>query len=144
MAVFWDVAPCSLVEVCRRFRGASCLHQSSGRSTRLQGATSQKTSSYSPPWGPEISWFYFNPNVHIGTEENCGSLGKDSWPPNRNLKPGPPELEAGVSNPLTATFAIKVASSTNSAINGNLRQLLWSSNILLCVCEQAFCSGRIR
>jgi hypothetical protein len=26
MAVFWDVAPCSLVEVYRRFRGACCLH----------------------------------------------------------------------------------------------------------------------
>jgi hypothetical protein len=23
---FWDVAPCSLVEVYRRFRGACCLH----------------------------------------------------------------------------------------------------------------------
>jgi hypothetical protein len=26
MAVFWVVAPCSLVEIDRRFRGASCLH----------------------------------------------------------------------------------------------------------------------
>jgi hypothetical protein len=26
MAVFWVVAPCSLVDVYRRFRGASCLH----------------------------------------------------------------------------------------------------------------------
>jgi hypothetical protein len=26
MAVFWVVAPCSLVEVYRRFRGACCLH----------------------------------------------------------------------------------------------------------------------
>jgi hypothetical protein len=26
MAVFWVVAPCSLVEVYRRFRGADCLH----------------------------------------------------------------------------------------------------------------------
>jgi hypothetical protein len=26
MAVFWDVAPCSLVEIDRRFRGAFCLH----------------------------------------------------------------------------------------------------------------------
>jgi hypothetical protein len=29
MAVFWDVAPCSLVEVYQRFRGACCLHQHS-------------------------------------------------------------------------------------------------------------------
>jgi hypothetical protein len=26
ITVFWDVAPCSLVEVYRRFRGACCLH----------------------------------------------------------------------------------------------------------------------
>jgi hypothetical protein len=26
MAVFWDVAPCSLLDIDRRFRGAYCLH----------------------------------------------------------------------------------------------------------------------
>jgi hypothetical protein len=26
ITIFWDVAPCSLVEVYRRFRGAFCLH----------------------------------------------------------------------------------------------------------------------
>jgi hypothetical protein len=26
MAVFWDVAPCSLVDIDRRFIGAYCLH----------------------------------------------------------------------------------------------------------------------
>jgi hypothetical protein len=26
MAVFWDVAPCSMMEIDRRFRGAYCLH----------------------------------------------------------------------------------------------------------------------
>jgi hypothetical protein len=26
MTVFWDIAPCCLVEVYRRFRGAYCLH----------------------------------------------------------------------------------------------------------------------
>jgi hypothetical protein len=29
MAVFWVVAPCSLVEVYRRFSGAWCLHYQS-------------------------------------------------------------------------------------------------------------------
>jgi hypothetical protein len=29
MAVFWVVAPCSLVEVYQRFRGACCLHHRS-------------------------------------------------------------------------------------------------------------------
>jgi hypothetical protein len=41
----WDVAPCSLVEVDRRFRGAYCLeHQDDEKrrsaSARLQGALS--------------------------------------------------------------------------------------------------------
>jgi hypothetical protein len=31
MAVFWFVAPCSLVEVYRRFRGACCLHNQGDR-----------------------------------------------------------------------------------------------------------------
>jgi hypothetical protein len=26
MTLFWDVAPCSLVETDRRFRGTCCLH----------------------------------------------------------------------------------------------------------------------
>jgi hypothetical protein len=26
MTAFWDIVPCSLVEVDRRFRGAYCLH----------------------------------------------------------------------------------------------------------------------
>jgi hypothetical protein len=30
MAVFLDVAPCSLVEIDRRFRGAYCLHHQGG------------------------------------------------------------------------------------------------------------------
>jgi hypothetical protein len=31
MAVFWVVAPCSLVEVYRRFRGPCCLHYQGDR-----------------------------------------------------------------------------------------------------------------
>jgi hypothetical protein len=38
MTVFWDVAPCSLVEVDRRFRGAYCLH--------IQGDISEKAVSF--------------------------------------------------------------------------------------------------
>jgi hypothetical protein len=26
MTAFWDIAPCSLIEVDRRFRGAYCVH----------------------------------------------------------------------------------------------------------------------
>jgi hypothetical protein len=36
MAVFWVVAPCSLVEVYQRFRGPCCLHH------------------YSSPWETQI------------------------------------------------------------------------------------------
>jgi hypothetical protein len=39
--VYWDAAPCSLVEVYRRFRGTFCLHHQGNR----PGATSQKSSS---------------------------------------------------------------------------------------------------
>jgi hypothetical protein len=41
MAVLWDVAPCSLVEIDQRFRGDSCLHHQGYRS-----ATSQKTAIF--------------------------------------------------------------------------------------------------
>jgi hypothetical protein len=58
MRAFWDVAPCSLVGVDRRFRGAYCLHYQDGEyhpliiidhpddegstETRLLGVISQK------------------------------------------------------------------------------------------------------
>jgi hypothetical protein len=34
MAVFWVVGSCSLVETCRRFRGADCLHHQGDVATR--------------------------------------------------------------------------------------------------------------
>jgi hypothetical protein len=54
MTVFWDVAPCCIVEVYRRFRGAYYLHLQGDElplkrreiSTRLHGATSQKTAIF--------------------------------------------------------------------------------------------------
>jgi hypothetical protein len=48
IAVFWVVAPCSLVEVYRRFRGPCCLHHQGdwSPSTRLHGARTQKTAIY--------------------------------------------------------------------------------------------------
>jgi hypothetical protein len=42
MAVFWVVAPCSLVDVYQRFRGPCCLHHQGMALTRLHGATTQK------------------------------------------------------------------------------------------------------
>jgi hypothetical protein len=75
MAVFWVVAPCSLVDVYQRFRGPCCLHR--------QG---DLPSSYSPPWEPQIllikGLFFFSclqtslsfsylvlPHVHQNGEE---------------------------------------------------------------------------
>jgi hypothetical protein len=56
MAVFWVVAPCSLVEVYQRFRSLCCHHHhrpddGGGRkdryiSTRLYGAATQKTAIF--------------------------------------------------------------------------------------------------
>jgi hypothetical protein len=36
MKAFWDVAPCSLVEVDRRFKGAHCLHHQGDDGTSLK------------------------------------------------------------------------------------------------------------
>jgi hypothetical protein len=41
VAVFWVLAPCSLVEVHRRFKGACCLHHQGDR--RDHRAATQKT-----------------------------------------------------------------------------------------------------
>jgi hypothetical protein len=46
IAVFWVVAPCSQVEVYQRFRGPCCLHHQGETSTRLHGATTQKTAIF--------------------------------------------------------------------------------------------------
>jgi hypothetical protein len=45
IAVFWVVAPCSLVEVYQRFRGPCCLHHQ-GDDIALHGATTQKTAIF--------------------------------------------------------------------------------------------------
>jgi hypothetical protein len=65
MTAFWNTAPCSLVQVDRRFRGAYCLHHRSVSTWNLSacrrllhGASSQKAAmspSYSPPSGLQIS-----------------------------------------------------------------------------------------
>jgi hypothetical protein len=36
MSIFWVVALCSLVEVYRRFRGISCLHNKGGEAIALK------------------------------------------------------------------------------------------------------------
>jgi hypothetical protein len=49
VAVFWVVAPCSLVDVYQRFRCPCCFHH---QGTALQPR--RQPSSYSPPWEPQI------------------------------------------------------------------------------------------
>jgi hypothetical protein len=42
--VFWIVAPCSLVEVYRRFRGPCCLHHQGDESLIMEAASTPETS----------------------------------------------------------------------------------------------------
>jgi hypothetical protein len=51
MKAFWDIAPCSLLGVERRFRGAYCFHHQGVESfksapKRLHGAMSQKALTF--------------------------------------------------------------------------------------------------
>jgi hypothetical protein len=54
VAVFWDVSPCGLAEINRRFGGAYCHQDPDNSSTtettanfsKLHGATSQKTAIF--------------------------------------------------------------------------------------------------
>jgi hypothetical protein len=41
MAVFWVLAPCSLVEIYQRFRGPCCLHHQGDESQRLDDGGSK-------------------------------------------------------------------------------------------------------
>jgi hypothetical protein len=59
----WDIPPCSLVEVCRRFRGAYCLHHQSGILLRGYMAQYPRKLSPSPHFNPaglnEIACYKF-------------------------------------------------------------------------------------
>jgi hypothetical protein len=44
VTVFWDVAPCSLVEVYQHFRGACCLHHQDIITLMLEAVTTPETS----------------------------------------------------------------------------------------------------
>jgi hypothetical protein len=52
MAVFWVVAPCSLVEVYQRFRGPCCLHH--------QGDHRPDYTALQPRRQPSSTWFIFS------------------------------------------------------------------------------------
>jgi hypothetical protein len=66
MAVFWVVAPCSLVEVYQRFRGAASINRPDVGGSKVLWNVGKllpyytalqpriQPSSYSPPWEPQI------------------------------------------------------------------------------------------
>jgi hypothetical protein len=54
MTAFWDIVPCSLIEVTQCFTGVYCLHHQGG-----DGAVFQKASSHSPLCKPEMSQLAF-------------------------------------------------------------------------------------
>jgi hypothetical protein len=60
IAVFWVVAPCSLVEVYQRFRGPCCLHHQGDalKKTAIFILTAVRTSNH--------TWFVYCYNIHIG------------------------------------------------------------------------------
>ena len=43
ITVFWDMTPCSLEDMCRRFRGISCLSRQDGCTLMMKAAGSFKT-----------------------------------------------------------------------------------------------------
>jgi hypothetical protein len=55
---FWDVAPCSLVEIDRRFGGQDLWNVSQFLRAYTAHHPSRHLSSYSQPWEPEILWLY--------------------------------------------------------------------------------------
>jgi hypothetical protein len=69
MAVFWTVAPCSLVEVYQRFTGPCCLHHQ-GDETRLHGATAATA-----PSSLKLLFVYLNSKILfgclVGRDESC-------------------------------------------------------------------------
>jgi hypothetical protein len=76
MAVFWFVAPCSLVEVYHHFRGPCCLHYQGNEANRPDDGGSKdvgkllpdytalqprrQPSLYSPPWEPQVLDFVYS------------------------------------------------------------------------------------
>jgi hypothetical protein len=66
MIAFWDITPCSLVGIYRRFRDAHCLHQRSRSiSTNLRGAISQKSIIFSTYRAHETNLTLSNPVLPI-------------------------------------------------------------------------------
>jgi hypothetical protein len=59
MTVFWDVAPCSLAEVYRRFRGAYCLHYQSLMMETGSASNTEKSEIFACVFEPPLSTLSF-------------------------------------------------------------------------------------
>jgi hypothetical protein len=78
MTVFWDVAPCSPVEVHRCFRGAYFLHRSRGSSVSIVSGyrLNDRAIGVRSPAGAKD--FYFNLCVQTGFEARVLSPGQSA------------------------------------------------------------------
>jgi hypothetical protein len=83
---FWDVAPCSLVGVDRRFRGSHCLHHQDDESiVTMEAVRTSETSLYSNEttrrYIPEGSNFHIsrreNPKSHEWLVRDVEGSGRD-------------------------------------------------------------------
>jgi hypothetical protein len=63
MAVFWVVAPCSLVDVYRRFRGVYCLHHQGDYSTQQPRRKPSLRDELHVKFGHVLSWLYMRITV---------------------------------------------------------------------------------
>jgi hypothetical protein len=77
MIVFCDVVPCCLV-VYQRFRGAYCLHHQDDESDYMMQYPRRQSSSYLPPWEPEISK-YTNKSIYFTTAKYVGLFWVSLW-----------------------------------------------------------------
>jgi hypothetical protein len=70
MIVFWDVAPSSLVEVHRRFRGAHCLHHQDDRTSETPINFYETTRRNIP----QDSYFNIASLLLVGTPDMRGTV----------------------------------------------------------------------
>jgi hypothetical protein len=74
MAVVSVVAPCNLIEVYRRFRGACCLHHQGDDHLKLEGATISETSvnfyETTQRYNPEDSQLYTHRCENLKSHEH--------------------------------------------------------------------------
>jgi hypothetical protein len=67
---FWDEAPCSLVEIERRFRGAYCLHLQDDECLTMVAIRTTETSVYSN----ETTRRYIPEGSNLHTPRRCENL----------------------------------------------------------------------